>query len=518
MTAKPLERLILDPAPKLGGNLDANKKNISNVEQLSFRTLYDDSLVGWWPFVAGSAADSSRYGNNGAFVGGANANNDILALNGSSDWVNVGSNDSLNFTNTVLYEQESQSDQVSSHQGVADDGTNLYTFDTETVYKRNRTSPYAAIASITLSAIKSAAGGDLDSCNHLGDGVAYGNYIYVPCEYYLNSSNFGHQYIVRLNKSDLSYSAHWNVQSQGHECAGIAADGTYLYVVSFADGSKIWKYSISNGTYVGYLSLSTSLESIQGITYSPLENCFFIMGGPWNKRGIHQVALNGTVGDMVYHSTVTYPEGLDYSQERMMILEDSSGVCRIVFLRKRSPLSGFTISAWVKPGSDITTEQTIVARFNYTSYRRQYSLLIWSGYAMLRVSGDPQNAYVYAQKTVVANKWQHVVGVCDYSNNIISSYVNAGTPGTTSFTSTTLGYRQDVGIGAILGADTSAPFNGLISDVRMYNRPLSAREIRALYLAGRANRLLPGITTSFIDNDGNTISVVNGVITAKTAP
>ena len=75
MTAIPPARVSLDPAPKLGGNLDANKKNISNVEQLSFRTLYDDSLVGWWPFVAGSAADSSRYGNNGAFVGGANANN-----------------------------------------------------------------------------------------------------------------------------------------------------------------------------------------------------------------------------------------------------------------------------------------------------------------------------------------------------------------------------------------------------------------------------------------------------------
>lgn len=481
MSATVPPKLVFDPSPKMSGDLDANHKNAINFAQIGAKQFLDDSLVGWWPFV-GSAVDMSQFGNDGTLTGGANVAKGVLDLDGTGDWVDVGSDDSLNLTNTVLFERESQSADTSSHQGVADDGVNLFTFGTLGLYKRNRTSPYAATVTMLLSTIQTAAGGDLDDCDHLGDGVAYGDYLYVPCEYYLDNAHFGHQHILRLNKSDLTYSAHWDISAQNHEISGVACDGTYLYATSFVDGTKIWKYSMT-GSYVGSITLSPALGANQGITYSRAKNSFYISGtAPGTSRvGIHQVAMGGAVGDLVYHSITTYHEGLDFTQSQMLFLEDEvGGDARINFLRERAALTGYTISAWIRPGSDITTEQAVVTRYNYTNAIRQYYLTVFNGCIyFLLVKLD--QSYANPHKAITASVWQHVVGVADFANSVALVYVNAGTPASVAYTDKNIGFTQSVGIGAILGAAAANAFTGQIADVRIYNRPFAAAEIQALY-------------------------------------
>ena len=90
----------------------------------------------------------------------------------------------------------------------------------------------------------------------------------------------------------------------------------------------------------------------------------------------------------------------------------------------------------------------------------------------------------YSQANPVLNRWYHIVGVRD--GNIITIYVD----GVAGATTDTVGIltSEDVNTWSIgrLSDDPSYHryFNGLIDEVRVYNRALSAEEIGELYRAG----------------------------------
>jgi len=97
---------------------------------------------------------------------------------------------------------------------------------------------------------------------------------------------------------------------------------------------------------------------------------------------------------------------------------------------------------------------------------------------------DANNELVQSNSTYVAGKWYHVVGVLEATKTSI--YVN-GKLDNTSVPSENTFYYPNTGsyIGyETCGRDTES-FNGKIDDVRIYNRALSATEIRQLYNAGR---------------------------------
>ena len=100
------------------------------------------------------------------------------------------------------------------------------------------------------------------------------------------------------------------------------------------------------------------------------------------------------------------------------------------------------------------------------------------------------------------NDWQHVAGVFSGSLNRLRLYVNgieiaSGTPSATivqNLHEVTIGSRQDA------AAEYNLNFVGTIDDVRIYNRPLTPREIRALSAAGA----LPELS---IARSGNSITL-----------
>jgi hypothetical protein len=87
--------------------------------------------------------------------------------------------------------------------------------------------------------------------------------------------------------------------------------------------------------------------------------------------------------------------------------------------------------------------------------------------------------------SVSAGLWQHVCGVASSLSNI-SIYQNgiverSGSSGLSSFTLTPISNQLVIGNEGQL--QSGRYFPGLIDDVRIYNRALSAAEIQAIYNA-----------------------------------
>jgi len=142
--------------------------------------------------------------------------------------------------------------------------------------------------------------------------------------------------------------------------------------------------------------------------------------------------------------------------------------------------NSITISAWVKPGN-IAGRNTIYST----------SASSGTGGPSLEIGSEPSTAHVYTNgialitpgawnnyvsNVLVLNQWHHIVYTRQdkvekiYMNKIdrlstASIYVNFATNG------------ED----QLIGARPGQPFNGLIDEVRIYNRALSAEEVGWLY-------------------------------------
>jgi hypothetical protein len=102
----------------------------------------------------------------------------------------------------------------------------------------------------------------------------------------------------------------------------------------------------------------------------------------------------------------------------------------------------------------------------------------------LNAQNGTDNAKIVSSATVSTNTWTHIAGV--HTNGQTTLYINGAASGGAqtqrdpvyngphSSTGLHIGYFND-------GIFTAAAFNGLIDEVRLYNRALSAGEVLQLY-------------------------------------
>jgi len=67
-----------------------------------------------------------------------------------------------------------------------------------------------------------------------------------------------------------------------------------------------------------------------------------------------------------------------------------------------------------------------------------------------------------------------------------------------------------------IGSGTYVPYEGAVDDVDLGAHTLTTTS--TIKSGGFSVGATPGIDTTFIDNDGNTITVTKGLVTAKTSP
>ena len=134
----------------------------------------------------------------------------------------------------------------------------------------------------------------------------------------------------------------------------------------------------------------------------------------------------------------------------------------------------FTIAGWVKPDV-ITGTNTLTA--NYVDTNKGYFFGIYNSKL-----GYYSNAWKSANTTLSSGIWYHTAITIDSSGNYIM-YLNGVSDGSGASNLPVTG-EDTFKIGAYGLNGGLGRFNGLIDDIRVYNRILSAEEIQRLYDLG----------------------------------
>jgi hypothetical protein len=138
-----------------------------------------------------------------------------------------------------------------------------------------------------------------------------------------------------------------------------------------------------------------------------------------------------------------------------------------------------TLSAWIKPTVDATIQQGIVEKWTAATGQSGYFLRLSSGecltFCLLQAPGTVE--ITTTPRAIALNVWTHVAGVYDSDTQTLMIYVN-GTQDPT--TGTGPGPVDGPGLLMIGNAQGSNQFTGLIDDVRVYSRALTAAEVAAL--------------------------------------
>ncbi len=161
----------------------------------------------------------------------------------------------------------------------------------------------------------------------------------------------------------------------------------------------------------------------------------------------------------------------------------------------------FSASAWIYPTSNTQGTTHIVDN----RWSTPYWDVIFSGtgqYIQCSISDTvPNSAYVLLpNNTVTINKWHFVACIVDRSTQQMSVYVD-GTKYTSGYPDTSLVGNLNNGTNLVeIGQSQTVPsgyFTGIIDDVRVYNRALSANEIATLYNEGLSGGGTPSQNSTY---------------------
>jgi len=177
---------------------------------------------------------------------------------------------------------------------------------------------------------------------------------------------------------------------------------------------------------------------------------------------------------------------------------------------------GITVSAWVKLNDAIDNDGIVCKKLNGASPNSEsYSLQgSWTndgygelkggypGRALFQIRQQDGNWWVVGDnETTPTGQWIYLVGVADNSNDEIRFYRDADLKNTISVPNLQI---QANNAPLHIGWDGySSYFNGTIDEVKIFNRSLTAQEIRAEYLLGLASHDASG---NYVKKTGDTMS------------
>ena len=103
---------------------------------------------------------------------------------------------------------------------------------------------------------------------------------------------------------------------------------------------------------------------------------------------------------------------------------------------------------------------------------------------------------------ITTNQWIYIAGT--YDGSTVKIYVNGQLEGTTPWSQVIFPGNNPLVIGCGLQSPSSSPYafvNGLVDEVSIYNRALSASEIALIYNAGTGGKLFLSSTPPLLDTD-----------------
>jgi uncharacterized protein (TIGR02145 family) len=161
-----------------------------------------------------------------------------------------------------------------------------------------------------------------------------------------------------------------------------------------------------------------------------------------------------------------------------------------------------TVTAWVKQGA-LSATGVLVSKIStqplygwslYENNRDLFFFADWSG----------TNGWWYASNVLMYNQWVFVTVTYDHSStsNVPTFYVNGEAASLYTVTSPTGSIVSDASYPLMMGNDNVSvyPSRGTFDDVRIYNRILSADEIKRLYQLGATTKVAQTLSNPTLDN------------------
>ncbi len=451
----------------------------------------NQGLVGYWSFNEGTSTtvgDSSGKGNMGTLtnfaLSGATSNwtpsgkkGSALDFDGVDDYVELGSNNALNPTEAISISlwayQESGMNSYGNIISTNNDGVGSYqiqhTAGNNAIECKLRNSVNTVV--LTSTAVIKIEKWQHIVCIYNGTNA----YIFVDGVQVASTSRTGS--LVGFSSLKI----------------GSPTQALTRYYKGKIDDVRIYSRALSNSEVVAlYRQNETRINSSQN---NELTNGLV---GLWSFNGADTAWSSATAG-IAYdrsgqgnHGTITNMSRTTSPTSGRVgqgLLFD--GVNDYVNSTDFFYSDTFTVCAWAKPSLIDSNFKSIVTKRNLsgaTAGTNDWSL-IWStsgvGFTSWSDGTNGISLSITSDTVPSANQWHHICGVQNGNGNTGYIYVDGAQNG--SATQAAVSYNGDsvVQVGALTAFNTSRYWNGLIDEVRIYNRALSAAEVLQLYNLGK---------------------------------
>ncbi len=428
----------------------------------------EDSLIGLWRFNKGSgtvAEDESGNNNDGTLInmsGGGwvsgKSGGYALDFDGTDDYVNCGSDSSLNPTDSITIaawiklDGSYECDNTIVSKGYATDAGEIYWLVIRA------TSPHRLMFSwgdgTTRDWLHSTTGISSNEWHHVAATFDSGEVkIYIDGE--LDASKTSSVTSIQQQAYDTQIGKYWTT---GHYFDGTIEDvRMYNYVLNedvirnyYDELCGCWEMNEGTGT--------TITDSSGNDNTGTLTN----MSSPWVSGHLDK--------DGYFRNALQFDGADDY----INCGNDSS----------LNPSDALTITAWIKLDGSFTYDNTIVSRGYATDSGEVYwlEILNYSPYQVRFHWGDGTTRdYLKTTSGIPSNEWHHVAVTFDSGE--VKIYIDGELDASKTSTVTSIQLQAyDTQIGKYWSGAVAHLFDGAMDKVKIYRRVLSANEIRAMNL------------------------------------
>lgn len=457
----------------------------------SSQTSITSGLVGWWTgdgkdtvwtsATAGSAIDKSGTSNNGTLTGMTRATSTTAGkvgqafnFDGGTGFVNLGNTSSLQIEQGTILAWIKTSNAGASYRGIIQKGSayGLYLLSNVFGVYDNGASTFRTTGVSLNDNEWHHVAAVLDS------GVAGGTHLYIDGEFVTSVD----QTVTSQGSSAVIARGQGGV-SQAF--AGAIDDARiYNRMLSAAEIKEIYNETV--GSKVNKSTTGGSLDS--GLI------------GYWSFNGadvtdkVYDRSGEGNNGYFFGSGTTATTSAKTIGKIGQALQFNGTNEYVATYPNSVDTGNSASFSVWVKPGP-YPTDSGIHEVYRHTHLDASNTggyIFSWRGdvdskWDLGVREADSNNRYPYRPSTseVPAGAWTHVVVTADGTN--VRTYINGTQVGSALSYDGTIANGRELVIGAFASGTgvKSRFFNGIIDELRIYNRSLSASEVTRLYNMGR---------------------------------
>jgi hypothetical protein len=451
--------------------------SLYNTKLVSRKTVSNQGLIGYWPMEEGSGTglgDFSGNKNDGTLT---NMASPATAISG---WGNGKFGKGLNFDGTNDYVVRSVNGTTLTQLTVS-----FWVRPSGTVSGQRGIFQWANSLSSGDPFILVARESNTENLRFYVDGnyqinTPVSNNVWVFITLKLDTNNLWTFYVN--GQSVGSYqddAAHANKNFASSVYFGNGYDG---YFYGSIDDARIYSRALSGDEiYSLYKSNQTAGAKAQTSLVSNGLVGYWPFGGNdinWGTGQVFDASGNGNTGNMINMSTSSSPvigkvgQGLNFDGSNDYL----------EFTPSTSLFNGdYTLSMWLYPRN--TSKENYILGADYNNNPSVLFYIFSDGKFRFDERGAGTNFVIDGTNPLSVNKWQHVV--VTRSGTTVYSYID----GVLDDTGTSLGLNMNTNkhqLGYALPRNKAGTYyDGLIDEVRFYNRTLSSSEILQLYRAGQ---------------------------------